>query len=51
MVTLNGNNLDYRGKSTDVKPTQNVDNNALYLEVDTGDFYYFNGTNWAKVGA
>lgn len=49
MVTLNGSCADYRGLSTDEKPTEAAAN-ALFLEVDTGDFYSFNGTTWAKVG-
>ena len=34
--------------STDEKPT-NCAVNSLFLELDTGDFYYFNGI-WKKVG-
>ena len=34
--------------STDEKPT-NCAVNSLFLELDTGDFYYFNGI-WEKVG-
>lgn len=49
MVTLNGSTADYLGLSTDTKPT-NAEANALFLELDTGDFYYFDGTAWAKVG-
>lgn len=49
MVTNNGANLDLRGLSTDTKPTDKAEN-TLFLEVDTGDFYYFDGTEWAKVG-
>ena len=48
MITVNAT-TDYRGKSTDPKPTD-ADINALLLEVDTGDFYYFDGENWGKVG-
>ena len=40
---------EYKGLSTDTKPT-NCAVNSLFLELDTGDFYYFNGTTWAKVG-
>lgn len=40
---------EYMGLSTDTKPT-NLGTNALFLELDTGDFYYFDGENWAKVG-
>ena len=41
----------YQGLSTDNKPTENVVLNALFLELDTGDFYYFDGDSWEKVGA
>lgn len=48
-VTVNAT-TDYRGKSTDTKPTD-ADINALFLEVDTQDFYYFDTDNdWHKVG-
>ena len=48
MITVNAT-TDYRGLSTDEKPAD-ADVNALLLEVDTGDFYYFDGENWGKVG-
>ena len=49
MVTVNAT-TDYRGKSTDTKPTD-ADINALFLEVDTQDFYYFDtDKDWHKVG-
>lgn len=41
---------EYSGLSTDVKPTNGVAVNALFLELDTGNFYYFTGEEWAKVG-
>lgn len=52
MVTAQRGQNDYsfKGLSTDTKPTENVAVNSLFLELDTGDFYYFNGTTWAKVG-
>ena len=37
------------GLSTDEKPT-GVSENMLFLELDTGKFYYFNGTKWVEVG-
>lgn len=49
MVTLNGACADYRCLSTDTKPSD-AEENALLLEVDTGDFYYFSDGEWAKVG-
>ena len=53
MVTVNtcrqmGEN-DYKGLSTDTKPTDCAVN-SLFLELDTGDFYYFDGTAWSKIG-
>lgn len=39
------------GLSTDTKPTEGIAVNALFLELDSGDFYYFDGAAWAKVGA
>lgn len=40
---------DFIGLSTDEKPT-NILANSMFLELDTGDFYYFTGATWAKVG-
>lgn len=40
----------YEGLSTDTKPTNFVPVNAIFWELDSGDFYYFNGTSWDKVG-
>lgn len=54
MVTLNGSTSNLMGLSTDDKPITDIDINTLFLELDTGDFYYFIGTEgseWAKVGA
>ena len=50
MVTLNGRTGNLKGESTDEKPTTNIEVNTLFLELDTGDFYYFDGTDWLKVG-
>ena len=60
MVTMNGGSsintageprpaVEFKGLSTDTKPT-NCAINSMFLELDTGDFYYFTGTDWAKVG-
>lgn len=49
MVTKNGNGADYRGLSTDEKPDF-AEENALFLEIDTGEFYGWNGSEWVKVG-
>ena len=50
-VTMAGGQPNYTGLSTDSKPTVNVEINSMFLELDTGDFYYFDGTEWQKVGA
>ena len=49
MVTLEGANAKYTGLSTDTKP-EDAFPNTLFKELDTGDTYYYNGTEWAKVG-
>lgn len=45
---------DFKGLSTDSKPTEwggkSIEQNSLFLELDTGDFYYFDGESWTKVG-
>ena len=50
MVTLAGSNLSLCGLSTDGKPTD-AEVNQLFLELDTGDVYYWTGEEWAKAGA
>lgn len=40
---------EYKGLSTDIKPTTCAVN-SLFLELDTGDFYYFDGEEWNKIG-
>lgn len=46
--------FDIKGLSTDEKPDSidgyGVAVNSLFLELDTGDFYYFTGSDWVKVG-
>lgn len=37
-------------ESTDTKPT-NWGENSKMLELDTGKFYYFDGSDWNEVGA
>lgn len=53
MVTNNINrqtgDAEYKGLSTDEKPTDCAVN-SLFLELDTGDFYYFDGETWQKIG-
>lgn len=49
MITLNGASATLMGLSSDSKPTD-VDVNTLFLELNTGDLYFYNGTEWQKVG-
>ena len=53
MVSLNDNKQNgehgYKGLSTDEKPTSCAIN-SIFLELDTGDFYYFDGEEWHKIG-
>lgn len=60
MITINQKNrilghepydTEYKGLSTDEKPSENIAVNSLFLELDTGDFYYFDGLDWNKVGS
>lgn len=48
--TTANNKNDLMCLSTDTKPTTNVYPNTLLLELDTGKFYYFNGSAWVEVG-
>jgi hypothetical protein len=48
-VTLNGSRANLVGLSTDSKPTD-VEVNTIFLELNTGNFYYFDGTNWLPIG-
>lgn len=52
MITKTGTDVmnEYRGLSTDTKPTETAQVNSLYLELDTGKFYYFDGSQWNEVG-
>ena len=50
MVTVHSSEKrELLGLSTDEKP-EGVSENMLFLELDTGDFYYYDGTEWKKVG-
>lgn len=65
MVTVNSKryimgeqkwDFDFKGLSTDTKPTESFEGqpiceNSLFLELDTGDVYYYDGEDWNKVGA
>lgn len=47
---IHGTRFDFLGLSTDDKPTGDIDVNSLFLELDTGDVYYYDGSDWQKVG-
>lgn len=50
MITNEGSSTNLKGLSGDTKPTD-VEINTLFLELDTGDFYYFDTDDeWHKVG-
>ena len=40
---------ELKGVSGVTKPTD-VPTYSLFLELDTGDMYYFDGSTWKKVG-
>lgn len=49
-VTPEGSSTNYKGLSTDTKPTEGVEINALFLELDTYAFYFWDGEAWQLVG-
>lgn len=49
MITLQGSTPEYRGNSTEDKPDE-APVNSKFLELDTGDEYYYTGDEWAKIG-
>lgn len=49
-VTLNGSSADYRGLSTDEKPTD-AGENAWFYEQDTKSWYYFTDGAWVAMGS
>lgn len=42
------NKVTYEGLSTDSKPTTNVGTNDEFKELDTGKWYYYDGTAWQE---
>ena len=41
---------EFKGLSSDTKPTDSVGVNSLFLELDTLDLYYYTGSGWTKAG-
>ena len=52
MVTTTNMSMEYVGLSTDTKPTNGVPNGSTFIEIDTGDVYFYdateNGAGWVK---
>ena len=44
------NSYEWKGLSTDSKPTDGVATNDIFTELDTANKYYFDGTAWEKFG-
>lgn len=53
MVTSNTSkplgDQEFKGLSTDEKPT-GCAVNSIFLELDTGNFYYYDGEAWQPLG-
>ena len=44
--------MEYSGSSSETKPEPAyMKNGSLFLELDTGDVYYYDGSDWSTVGA
>lgn len=43
--------IEMRGLSTDEKPTENIVNGTVFIEIDTGKVYMFDaeGTEWKEI--
>ena len=46
-INIKDNNaiLELRGLSTDTKPTDNVSNGSVFIEIDTGNIFFFDGVS------
>lgn len=53
MITINdcrqANERYFKGVSNDILPV-NCSKNSLFLSLNKGVFYYFDGTNWKRIG-
>lgn len=49
MVTMKGSAPTYYGTSLDNKPDIAIIN-SRFKELDTGDKYYYTGSEWLKIG-
>ena len=46
----NSPNKEFIGTSSETKPQNGVPEMSLFLEVDTGDVYYYSGSQWLPKG-
>ena len=46
----NGDLMQFVGLSTDTPPAEGIAVNSLFLELDSGKMYYFDGEDWQEVG-
>lgn len=46
----NGDRMEFAGLSTDTPPVEGIAVNSLFLELDSGKMYYFDGSDWQEVG-
>ena len=45
ITTINEKTYEFRGLSTDEKPVENVGNGSVFIEIDTGKVFIFDGQN------
>lgn len=50
-TTQEGNILEIRGLSTDTKPTENISNGSLFIEINTGKLFLYDKQNeqWKEI--
>ncbi len=50
-ATSDKQEIEYRGLSTDEKPTENVSNGTVFVEIDTGKLYMYDLENqqWEEI--
>ena len=43
--------VELRGLSTDTKPTEGIENGSIFIEIDTGKFFMYDGENqqWKEI--
>jgi len=50
-ATFDKQEVEYRGLSTDEKPTENIENGTIFIEIDTGKVYMYDLENeeWKEI--